>query len=107
MIKRRAAAIGVDGSFAGPSLRSGFATEAYAPKAIGTRHHAPRTLEVGKCDVWLCRLSVTLGEIRHDRRPSGQDFSQYRVLGTRRPLGRPALRVGQLAMSRGWVDAAS
>jgi hypothetical protein len=30
MIKRRATAVGVDGLFAGHSLRSGFATEAYA-----------------------------------------------------------------------------
>ena len=30
MIKRRAAAVGLDGLFAGHSLRSGFATEGYA-----------------------------------------------------------------------------
>jgi integrase len=30
MIKRRATAVGIDGLFAGHSLRSGFATEAYA-----------------------------------------------------------------------------
>jgi integrase len=30
MIKRRAAAVGLDGLFAGHSLRSGFATEAYS-----------------------------------------------------------------------------
>jgi hypothetical protein len=52
-IERRAADVGLEGSFAGHSLRSEFATEGYAQKAIGTRHRAPRPLEVGKCDVWL------------------------------------------------------
>ena len=41
MIKRRAAAVGLDGLFAGHSLRSGFATEGYAqgtPELAIMRH---------------------------------------------------------------------
>jgi len=41
MLKRRAAAVGIDGLFAGHSLRSGFATEGYAqgtPELAIMRH---------------------------------------------------------------------
>ncbi len=78
-IKCRAAAIGLDRSVAGHSLRSGFATEAYAQRTPEL-HHAPRPLEVGKSDAWPYQLIVLLGETRQGRRPSGQDFMQSRAL---------------------------
>jgi hypothetical protein len=63
------------------------------------RQHAPRPLDVGRCDAWLGRLIVTLRVTRHGRRRAAW-ISYPR---TRRPLGRPALRIGQLCMSRGEV----
>jgi hypothetical protein len=50
------------------------------PTHTGTRHHPPRPLEVGRCDVWLCRLSLTLQVTGEGRRPSGQDFLQSLAL---------------------------
>ena len=48
MIKRRATAVGLDGLFAGHSLRSGFAYRGLRPRHPRARDHAPRPLEVGR-----------------------------------------------------------
>jgi hypothetical protein len=63
MIKRRALAVGLDGAFAGHSLRAGFATEGYAqgtPELAIMRHGRWRS------------ASVMRGPRPHSRREMGQ-----------------------------------
>jgi hypothetical protein len=48
MIKRRATAAGLDGSFAGTR------SDPDSPPRATPRHHAPRPLEVRECNAWLC-----------------------------------------------------
>jgi hypothetical protein len=77
MIKRRAAAIGLDRSFAGHSLRSGFATEGYAKKA---HPNSPSCVhgrwKLASVMRGYLKLFVTLGVTRQGRPASGQDFLQ-------------------------------
>jgi hypothetical protein len=54
MIKPRAAGAGLDGSFAGHSLRSGFATEGYAQGTPELAIMRQGRWKSGKCDAWLC-----------------------------------------------------
>ena len=60
MVKRRALAVGLDGAFAGHSLRAGFATEGYAQGNARAGHHASRPLALGLGDAGLRRRGLDL-----------------------------------------------
>ena len=69
MVKRRALAVGLDGAFAGHSLRTGFATEGYAketPELAIMRHGRWRSASVmrgyvEKGSIWNDNAAARLG----------------------------------------------